>query len=61
MRGKLAKKIRREIFGDQSTRGKRRYATEKTTGVRVNMGLRKAYLQLKKRVKQLIEKGEQSL
>lgn len=65
MRGTLAKRIRQEVYGDSSQKGKRRYAVERTKdehGVNrdtvINTGLCAAYQQLKQVVKSKRRKGE---
>ena len=47
MRAVRAKKIRREVYGDYSLKLPRRYRYE--YGVAINIGLRRSYLEAKRR------------
>jgi len=47
MRGAKAKKIRKSVCGDMTSRA-RKYAVHKRDGHRINTGLRAAYLKAKK-------------
>lgn len=57
MRGVLAKRIRREVYGDQSLKERRRYATDRDTGEVFCLGLRGKYQTIKQSVKEDRRKG----
>ena len=48
MRGTVAKRIRREVYGDNSLRAKRRYLINPRTGQLIADGLRRTYQAAKK-------------
>ncbi len=56
MRGRVAKRIRKEVYGDMSYRG-RIYAKDKNGGL-VNVGLRAKYLEAKKTYKKAVKEGQ---
>lgn len=56
MRGTVAKKIRRGVYGEHSLRGKRAYKFDPKVGGLVNEGRRFYYQRLKEAVKQGILK-----
>lgn len=52
MNGKLAKAIRRQVYGNKSYRGQR-LMDQLSTGAIANAGIRREYLYLKKKIKEI--------